>query len=62
VRCRACDAALTDTMARAVMPVSGEHWDLCNKCLTIVKNVNNPLYEPDAEVSYVIDVEDNSYP
>lgn len=55
MRCLACDAALTDAMSRAVMPQSGEHWDLCNKCLTIVKNINNPLYTPDEEVSRVID-------
>ncbi len=41
-------------MSRSVMPISGEHWDLCNKCLNIVKQVNNPLYTPDEEVSRVV--------
>lgn len=54
MRCRACDSSLTESMARARMPVSGEYWELCKKCLDSVKSSQGYADDPDEVVSRII--------
>lgn len=39
MRCLACDRALSEKAVRLKMPKSGEYWDLCSRCLSVVQQM-----------------------
>lgn len=55
MRCRACDAALTDREATKKSAVTGEFYDLCSNCLSSVVDafdleiIDNPVNNDEAE-------------
>lgn len=39
MRCLACNAALTESLATAKMPLCKEYWGLCGRCLNSIKGI-----------------------
>ena len=53
MRCKICDAILSDYETTRKDPVSGEYLDTCGECLPVVREA---LQEFDGEIPYKYDI------